>query len=142
MADFTDLFPTFFGVMFWVLNACIVIQFAGQPNNEARLRLLAVVIGFFGLVFLGSGVLSGMWSNSAWSFGFLELMILSLLALADVPLMIGKYTVLVLFAVFVVASMQGSFWGLLIGFSAYVIIAFGFVYSTWKMISAWAQRGL
>ncbi|MDO8625062.1 MAG: hypothetical protein Q7R47_03190 [Candidatus Diapherotrites archaeon] len=142
MADFTDLFPTFFGIMPWIIYLCIVIQFAGQPDHEKRLKLALVVALFFLLRFVASGVLNSMWSDSQWSFAFLQLMVLSLFALADIPLMIGKYTVLLLFAVFVVASLQGSFWGLLIGFIAYVVIASGFVFSTHRMVTNWAKKGM
>ncbi|GEM_PF-5792620 len=118
----------------YLLYAAIVVQFLAQPDNSSRFRFLLIVLGMFFVLWLAQGVSSSFFHSPQWPFMFTQMVLISLLVFAGVPLMISKEMVVVLFLVFVIGlnSSIGIAW--FIGVLAYLIVAFGFLYSTLQIL--------
>lgn len=134
MVEFLQWIPEVLQIVSYVLYGCIFVHFLDAKDNLERLKIVAVVAAAILIELMSTGSFSGFFYNPRWPFMFTQLIFLSLLALMGRPMLIHKHAVLLMLIIFVAALNSGVGVALVVGWIAYIIVAYGFLISTYKIL--------
>lgn len=138
MVGLLEILPQVLQIGSYLIYACVLVHFLDAQNNGERLKLFLVVAAAILIELLATGSFSAFFYNPRWPFMFTQLIFLSMLALLGRPMLIHKHMVLLMLAIFMIALNSGVGIALGVGWIAYIIVAFGFLHSTYKIL----ERGI
>lgn len=135
MADIPEIVGWLLSGMLYLSYAATVVHLVYQPSNEDRLKFLGVIIGFFGIYFFATGKLDWFLYNPNWSFMLTQMVLLVFLAFIGLPMMIDRWLVLGLAALLAFSYFTNTGIAMFLGWIAYIVVVFGFIYSAYKKLS-------
>jgi hypothetical protein len=130
--DVAEIFGWFLQIVSYLVYGAIVVQFLAQKNNSERAKFVIIVVGLFAIIFVSEGGLPN--QSEVWSFTFRQMAIMAFLAFTGIKLLIGRPMVLLIFIIYLVSFFTSTFFSFIAGAITYVLLSYGFIYSTLKII--------
>ena len=135
MTDILEFIPLGLQLVLYLCYIAIVIHFIHQPNNEARFKFIFIVLGFFSIFYFATGKFTSFLYNPEWSFMLTQMAIMLFLSFMGVHMLIDRNAVLILVILFLITITSKIFLAVFLGWIAYIIVIFGFIYSAYKKIA-------